>query len=69
MITILTVFLFIVGTVLSLGLFAAKKQITPAASIISTKTQAPIGDLKLDNINTTTNTATSTVTPIASPAK
>lgn len=53
MITVLTVFLFIVGTIFSQALFTAKKQVAPAASSNSTTTSAPIGDLKLDDIKTT----------------
>lgn len=53
MITILTVFLFIVGTAFSVGLFTAKKQLVPTTQGTSTTSGAPIGDLKLDNIKTT----------------
>lgn len=64
MITILTVFLFIVGTAFSVGLFAVKKQLAPATSgITTTSTQAPIGDLKLDNIKTTPAPAATVPTP------
>ena len=54
MITILTVFLFVVGSLFSQGLFAAKKQLVPVTSNTSTTTSAPVGDLKLDNVQTTT---------------
>lgn len=53
MITILTVFLFIVGTAFSVGLFAAKKQLVPANSGTPTATESPVQDLKLDDIETT----------------
>lgn len=60
MITILTVFLFVVGTIFSQGLFAAKKQLVPVSSNSSTTSSAPIGDLKLDNVQTTTTPAVPT---------
>lgn len=60
MITILTVFLFVVGTIFSQGLFAAKKQLVPVNSNNSTTTSAPIGDLKLDNVQTTATPAVPT---------
>ncbi|MDD5197942.1 MAG: preprotein translocase subunit SecE [Candidatus Gracilibacteria bacterium] len=53
MITVLTVFLFVVGSLFSQGLFAAKKQLVPVTSNTSTTTSAPVGDLKLDNVQTT----------------
>lgn len=53
MITVLTVFLFLVGTTFSMGLFAAKKQLVPANSGTSTATESPVGDLNLDDIKTT----------------
>lgn len=57
MITILTVFLFIVGTAFSVGLFTAKTQFTQA-NVSSTPTSStPASDLKLDNIQTNTVTA------------
>lgn len=58
MITVLTVFLFIVGTAFSVGLFAIKKQIVPAQSTTSPTSSTPVGDLKLDNVKTTTTPAT-----------
>lgn len=54
MITILTILLFIVGTALSVGLFAAKKQLAPMSVGTSTTSSAPTSDLKLDDIKTTT---------------
>lgn len=53
MITILTVFLFIVGTAFSVGLFAAKKQLVPASAVSTSSSTAPVGDLKLGDIQTT----------------
>ena len=63
MIVILTVFLFIVGTILSTGLFMAKEQIAPlkpAAPTTQTSTPAST-DLKLDNLKVN-STATKNVT-------
>ena len=60
MITVLTVFLFIVGTIFSQGLFTAKKQFGPTQSVVTPTSSAPVGDLKLDNIKTTTVPATPT---------
>ena len=60
MITVLTIFLFIVGTAFSAALFAAKKQIVPASTVTSSSSSAPIGDLKLDNVQTTTTPVTPT---------
>ena len=60
MITVLTVFLFIVGTAFSVGLFAIKKQIVPAQSITSPTSSAPVGDLKLDDVQTAPTPATPT---------
>lgn len=53
MITILTVFLFVVGTAFSVGLFAVKKQIAPVQSATPATSSAPVGDLKLDDVKTT----------------
>lgn len=58
MITLLTVFLFVIGTAFSVGLFAVKKQIVPAPSATPAASSAPAGDLKLDNIKTTPVPAT-----------
>lgn len=71
MIVILTVLLFVVGTLLSTGLFALKKQIQPLAPTPTTSTQTPATaptpqDLKLDNLNLET-TPTSDTTPVATP--
>ena len=63
MITVLTVFLFIVGTAFSVGLFTAKKQFVPAAVDTASTTSNPASDLKLDNIQTNTVTASGTKTP------
>lgn len=63
MITVLTVFLFIVGTAFSMGLFAAKKQLVPASAVSTSSSAAPIGDLKLDNIETTTTPVDTAATP------
>ncbi len=61
MITVLTVFLFIVGTLFSVGLFTAKKQLVPVSSVTPATTSSnPVGDLKLDNIETTTTPVTGT---------
>ncbi len=54
MITILTVFLFIVGTALSTGLFTAKEKLAPAQSAPINTTTSPVGDLKLGDVKTTT---------------
>ncbi|MDD5377032.1 MAG: preprotein translocase subunit SecE [Candidatus Gracilibacteria bacterium] len=68
MITILTVFLFIVGTIFSTGLFTAKEKLAPSTSSNPTTTAAPAGDLKLDNVKTTTAPVTPVKTPVT-PAK
>lgn len=60
MITILTVFLFIIGTAFSVGIFAAKKQFVPVSSVSNTSTQSSVEDLKIDDIKTTTVPATPT---------
>ena len=62
MITILTIFLFAVGSAFSLGLFTAKKQLAPVSSATQTTTSSssPVGDLKLDNVQTTTTPVTGT---------
>ena len=61
MITVLTVFLFIVGTLFSVGLFTAKKQLVPVSSVTpATTSSTPVGDLKLDNVQTTTTPVTGT---------
>lgn len=54
MIVILTVFLFIIGTLLSTGLFAVKEQITPLRPATSTVTPASdaLKNLKLDGVKT-----------------
>jgi len=57
MITILTILLFAIGTIFSVGLFAAKKQLAPISWVTTnTPLSTPVGDLKLDGINTTTPT-------------
>lgn len=53
MITILTVFLFVIGTIFSTGLFTAKEKLMPIQSTPTTS-QAPVGNLKLGDIKTTT---------------
>lgn len=68
MITVLTVLLFAIGTAFSVGLFAAKKQFVPVQSISPASSNAPIGDLKLGDIKTTTTPATTAKTP-ATPVK
>lgn len=60
MITILTVFLFIIGTAFSVGIFAAKKQFVPVSPVSNTSTQSSVEDLKIDDIKTTTIPATPT---------
>ncbi len=42
MITILTVFLFMVGTAFSMGLFAAKKQFVPVSVDTTSTSSAPV---------------------------
>lgn len=53
MIAVLTVFLFVVGTLFSAGLFAIKRQVTPVQTTTTTAPSAQSGDLKLDNLKTT----------------
>ncbi|MDD2916532.1 MAG: preprotein translocase subunit SecE [Candidatus Gracilibacteria bacterium] len=63
MITILTIFLFAVGTLLSVGLFAAKTQLVPVRTVSPTTSSAPASDLKLDSVKTTTPSASGSATP------
>lgn len=54
MIVALTILLFVIGTAFSVGLFEAKKQFVPISSqMVTPASDAPIGDLNLDNIETT----------------
>lgn len=61
MITVLTILLFAIGTAFSVGLFTAKNQFVPVSTITPSASETPVGDLKLDNIETTAVPADSTI--------